>query len=85
MVDKRDARIEQLEVQLSGVEGLLNEIINLINLFMPILRAMPQTDKKMLGELEKRLQISQMMLSMKKQSPPTIVDSMGLQNINYDI
>lgn len=77
MVDKRDARIEQLEVQLSGVEGLLNEIINLINLFMPILRAMPQTDKKMLGELEKRLQISQMMLSMKKQSPPTIVDSMG--------
>lgn len=77
MVDKRDAHIEQLEVQLSGVEGLLNEIINLINLFMPILRAMPQTDKKMLGELEKRLQISQMMLSMKKQAPPTIVDSMG--------
>lgn len=76
-MDTRDNHIEQLEVQLSGLKGLLGEIVTLANLFMPILEQLPQTDKAVLGELRKRLQITHMMLSMEKQSPPTIVQSQG--------
>lgn len=72
-----EQKIEQLQVQLAGTEGLLNEIITLTNLFIPLLKQIPQSDKKMLAELEKRLQISNMMLSMKRNAPPTIVDSSG--------
>ena len=56
---------------------MLGEIVTLQNLFMPILEMLPQTDKIMLGELRKRLQITKMMLDMEKQSPPTIVQSSG--------
>lgn len=72
-----EQKIEQLQVELSGQEGFLNEIINLVNLFIPTLKALPTTDKKMLAELEKRVQLANMMLSMKRNSPPTIVQSMG--------
>lgn len=73
---KYEQEIEQLQVQLSGTEGLLNEIICLLDLFLPTLRQLPQTDKKMLAELEKRHQIAHMMISMKQQSAPKIVDSL---------
>lgn len=76
-MDKKDQEIEQLQIQLSGLKGLLGEIVTLQNLFMPILEMLPQTDKIMLGELRKRLQITKMMLDMEKQSPPTIVQSSG--------
>lgn len=76
-MDKKDQEIEQLQIQLSGLKGLLGEIVTLQNLFMPILEMLPQTDKIMLGELKKRLQITKMMLDMEKQSPPTIVQSSG--------
>lgn len=76
-MDVKDQKIEQLEVQLSGYKGLLGEIVSITNLFMPILERMPETDKKMVGELKKRLQLTHMMLSMEKQAPPTIVSSMG--------
>lgn len=73
---KLEQQIEQLTIQLSGVEGLLNEIVTLLDLFLPTLRQLPQTDKRMLAELEKRQQIAQMMISMKQQSAPKIVDKM---------
>lgn len=73
---KYEQEIEQLQVQLSGTEGLLNEIITLLDLFLPTLRQLPQTDKRMLAELEKRHQIAHMMISMKQQSAPKIVDTM---------
>ena len=76
-MDKKDQEIEQLQIQLSGLKGLLGEIVTLQNLFMPILEMLPQTDKILLGELRKRLQITKMMLDMEKQSPPTIVQSSG--------
>ena len=76
-MDKKDQEIEQLQIQLSGLKGLLGEIVTLQNLFMPILEMLPQTDKIMLGELRKRLQITKMMLDMEKQSLPTIVQSSG--------
>ena len=53
-MDVKDQKIEQLEVQLSGYKGLLGEIVSITNLFMPILERMPETDKKMVGELKKR-------------------------------
>lgn len=68
-----EQEIEQLQVQLSGVKGLLNEIVTLADLFIPTLQQLPQTDKKMLAEFTKRVQIAGMMLSMERQSPPTIV------------
>lgn len=76
-MNKQEQRIEQLEVELSGCKGLLGEIVSIANLFMPILERLPETDKRMVGELRKRLQITNMMLSMEKQNPPTIVSSMG--------
>lgn len=76
-MDKKDQEIEQLQVQLSGLKGLLGEIVSLQNLFMPILEALPQTDKRMLGELKKRMQITQMMLDMERQNPPVIKEAMG--------
>lgn len=72
-----EQKIEQLTVELSGMEGFLNEIINLLNLFMPTLKALPQTDKRMLAELEKRVLIANRVLTMKRNAPPKIVDSMG--------
>ena len=44
---------------------------------MPTLKALPQTDKRMLAELEKRVLIANRVLTMKRNAPPTIVDSMG--------
>lgn len=70
---KYEQQIEQLQVELLGTEGLLNEIITLANLFIPLLQQLPQTDKKMLSELTKRMQIANMKLSMKRNAPPTIV------------
>ena len=77
-MDKKDQEIEQLQIQLSGLKGLLGEIVTLQNLFMPILEMLPQTDKIMLGELRKRLQITKMKLDMEKQSHQTIVQQSGL-------
>jgi len=68
-------QIEQLEVQLSGAKGMLNEIVSMTRLFMPLLYSIPQSDKKMLAELDKRMQIVEMQLSMERLSPPTIVSA----------
>lgn len=76
-MNAQEQKIEQLEVELSGCKGLLGEIVSIANLFLPILERLPETDKRMVGELRKRLQITNMMLSMEKQNPPTIVSSMG--------
>lgn len=70
-----EQKIEQLIVELSGMKGLLNEIVTLTNLFMPLLRQHPQVDKRMLANLEKRLQVVQMMFDMERQAPPHIVQS----------
>ena len=72
-----EQKIEQLEVEYSGLEGFLNEIINLVNLFIPILKTIPQTDKRLVAELEKRVLLANRMLTMKRNAPPTIVQSMG--------
>lgn len=72
----KDQMIEQLQVEISGAKGLLNEIVSLTDLFMPILKQLPQTDKKVLLELEKRMDIVKMALAMDRQSAPHIVQSL---------
>jgi hypothetical protein len=76
-MDAKDKHIEQLQVKMVGLKGLLNEITSIVRLFMPLLEQSPYSDKRMVGELNKRLQITEMMLSMDRNDPPSIVESSG--------
>ena len=71
-----DQKIEQLIVELEGAYGLLNEVVSYTELFLPILRQLPQTDKNMLSELEKRILISKQTFSMRRNDPATITSSL---------
>lgn len=71
-----DQKIEQLIVELEGAYGLLNEVVSYTELFLPILRQLPQTDKNMLAELEKRILISKQTFSMRRNDPATITSSL---------
>lgn len=71
-----DQKIEQLIVELEGAYGLLNEVVTYTELFLPILRQLPQTDKNMLSELEKRILISKQTFSMRRNDPATITSSL---------
>ena len=71
-----DQKIEQLIVELEGAYGLLNEVVSYTELFLPILRQLPQTDKNMLSELEKRILISKQTFSMRRNNPATITSSL---------
>lgn len=68
-------QIEQLICQLEASHGLLNEIVSLNDLFIPLLRQIPQADKRMLGVLQERMNVAKIMLSMKKGGPATVVES----------
>lgn len=71
-----EQKIEQLIVELEGAYGLLNEVVSYTELFLPILRQLPQTDKNMLSELEKRILISKQTFSMRRNDPATITSSL---------
>lgn len=71
-----EQKIEQLIVELEGAYGLLNEVVSYTELFLPILRQLPQTDKNMLAELEKRILISKQTFSMRRNDPATITSSL---------
>lgn len=71
-----EQKIEQLIVELEGAYGLLNEVVSYTELFLPILRQLPQTDKNMLAELEKRILISKQTFSMRRNNPATITSSL---------
>lgn len=63
-VEKLQDQIKQQEGTIQALQGMLGQMIPVVDCILPLLKERPEIDQQMVAQVERMTQIAQMMVTM---------------------